>query len=251
MATLGSLAGEINAMLGNRADVLSYSTFPTSPAPVDSDRLMLWLKDAYTDITLGYRFEELGQEVNDVMVRGIDRYPYPPLTRFLRAVTVLFPSIAGGQEPRPLRRRHIRNIRRYAANTQGPPRVYAPFNPGGVPSIIVRPVPDLAYNFIWDIQVKPTFNGTPNHTIDLTTIFLPDDWINVLKHYTKMIGHASLQEPDKQQAEQTYLFGGYDPQLGRRVPGVIKQLTAARDQLDIEDTEFGLQPQIRRFTNTV
>jgi hypothetical protein len=246
MITLGSLALEINTSLGNRQDVLTYTTFPTVANMQDTDRLAIWLKEAYTEIALGYRFEELGQEVDGQMTAGIDVYPLPALCRFLRAVTLLFPSVSGNQ-PRPIRRRHIRNVRRYQASQQGPPRIYAPFNPGGQPSIIVRPVPDQGYQFIWDVQVKPTFAAT----VAATNMFLPDDWIGVLKSLTKLKGHTGLVEPDKAQAEQTYLFGGYDPTLGRRVPGIIKQLTSARDQLDIEDTEFGLQPQIRRYTNSI
>jgi hypothetical protein len=104
---------------------------------------------------------------------------------------------------------------------------------------------------IWDIQVKPTFNATANHTIDLTTIFLPDDWIDILKWLTCLRGHAALVERDKAAEIQTLLFGGYDPALGRRVPGIIRQRISARDQTDIEDVEFGLRPTIRRFTNSV
>jgi hypothetical protein len=247
MATLGNLAGEINAMLGNRRDVLTYTTFPTVPNPQDSDRLMIWLKDAYTEICLGYRFEELETSVTDSFVPSIDVYALPALCRSLRAITLLF---GGNQEPRPVRRRHIRNIRRYQTVMGGPPCIYAPFNPGGQPSIIVRPVPDQAYPLIWDIVQKPTFSATPNHTVDQTIITLPDDWIGVLKSLAKLKGHVALVENDKAQAEQTYLFGGYDPSLGRKVPGVIKQLIAPRDQTDIEDVEFGLRPQVRRYTNT-
>lgn len=248
MATLGSLAGEINAMLGNRRDVLTYSAFPGTPAPVDTDRLMLWLKEAYIEICLGYRFEELEQSVTDSFVATNDTYQLPASCRFLRAVTLLF---GANQDPRPVRRRHIRNVRRYSTVRPGPPSIYAPFNPGGQPSIIVRPVPDQAYPLIWDIQVKPTFSSTANHTIDLTTIALPDDWVDILKWSTCLRGHTALVERDKAAEVQTLLYGGYDPGLGRRVPGMIKQRTAPRDQLDIEDVEFGLQPMIRRYTNSV
>src|SRR5882724_2645872 len=244
MATLGSLAGEINAMLGNRRDVLTYTTFPTVPNPQDSDRLMLWLKDAYTEICLGYRFEELEQAITDVFVPTIDTYQLPALCRFLRSVSIL---VGTQQQPRLVKRRHIRNIRRYQSTSLGPPSVYAPFNPGGQPSIIVRPVPDQGYPLIWDIQAKPTFGAT----IAATVIFLPDDWIDILKWSTCLRGHTALVERDKAAEVQTLLFGGYDPGLGRRVPGMIKQRVAARDQLDIEDTEFGLQPMIRRYTNSV
>lgn len=248
MPTLGSLAGEINAMLGNRRDVLTYTTFPSVPNPQDSDRLMIWLKDAYTEICLGYRFEELETSVNDVFVPNTDVYQLPALCRTLRAITLLF---GAAQQPRPVRRRHIRNIRRYQTSSLGPPSIYAPFNPGGQPSIIVRPVPDQGYPLIWDIVSKPTFGNTANHTIDTTVNILPDDWVGVLKSLTKLKGHTALVEPDKAAAEQTYLFGGYDPAVGRRMPGVIKQLTAPRDQTDIEEVEFGLQPVVRRYTNTV
>lgn len=248
MATLGSLAGEINAMLGNRRDVLTYITFPTVPDPQDSDRLMIWLKDAYTEICLGYRFEELEQSVTDVFVPTIDVYQLPALCRMLRSVSIL---VGTQNQPRLIKRRHIRNIRRYQTTSLGPPSVYAPYNPGGQPSIIVRPVPDQGYPLIWDIQAKPTFDATANHTIDKTVIFLPDDWIDILKWSTCLRGHTALVERDKAAEIQTLLFGGYDPVLGRRVPGMIKQRIAARDQVDIEDTEFGLQPMVRRFTNSV
>lgn len=252
MVTLGSLAGEINAMLGNRADVLTYTTFPTVPNPQDSDRLMIWLKDAYIQICLGYRIEELEQEFDDTFTAGINVQPLPPQCRFLRAVTLLFPTGPGGNtQPRPIRRRHIRNVRRYTTNSQGPPTIYAPFNPGGQPSIIVAPVPDQSYAFTWDIQVKPTFATTPvGATIAATNNFLPDDWTTALKYLTCLMGHTALLERDKAGEIQTLLFGGYDPAKGRRVPGLIVQLTAPRDQLDIEDVEFGLQPQVRRYTNT-
>jgi hypothetical protein len=212
---------------------------------------MIWLKEAYTEICLGYRFEELEQAVNDVMVPNIDVYPLPAQARFLRSITLLYPSIGGQLQPRIIRRRHIRNIRRYQTSSPGPPVIYAPYNPGGQPSIIVRPVPDQGYSFIWDIQVKPTFGTTVNHTIDSTVIQLPDDWIDILKWSTVLRGHTALVERDKAAEVQTLLFGGYDPLTGRRVPGMIKQRTAARDQLDIEDTEYGLQPLVRRYTNSL
>jgi len=244
MATLGSLAVEINATLGNRQDVLTYTSFPTVANMQDTDRLAIWLKEAYTEICLGYRFEELGTSFQDAFVPNVDTYQLPSQCRFLRAVTLLY---SNGLQPRPIRRRHIRNIRRYQTITGGPPAIYAPFNPGGTPSIIVRPVPDQGYPFIWDYQQKPTFAGT----VAATSIQLPDDWIGVLKGLTRLKGHTSLVENDKMQAMQVYLFGGYDPGIGRRVPGIIKGLIDARDKMDIEDVEFGLQPQVRRYTNTV
>ena len=181
---------------------------------------------------------------------NVDVYQLPDLCRSIRAITLLF---GNSQQPRPVRRRHIRVIRRYQTASQGPPSIYAPFNPGGQSSIIVRPVPDQAYPLVWDIVQKPTFATTPpaqTNYLAITNIQLPDDWIGVLKSLVKLKGHTALNEPDKAAAEQTYLFGGYDPGLGRRVPGVIKQLTAPRDQTDIEDVEFGLQRMVRRYTNT-
>lgn len=247
MVTLGSLAGEINAMLGNRNDVLTYTTFPTTPNPQDTDRLMLWLKDAYVEIALGYRFEELCQEVDDMMIPNTDVYKLPTNARTLRALTLLFPGTSGSSKPREIKKRHIRNIRRYQTMNPGPPAIYAPFNPGGQPSIIVRPTPDQGYQFIWDIQVKPTFAAS----IAGTNIFLPDDWIDILKWSTCLRGHTALVERDKAGEIQTLLFGGYDPILGRRVPGMIRQRISARDQTDIEATEYGMQPRIRRYTNTI
>jgi hypothetical protein len=243
MATLGSLAGDINAVLGNRQDVLTYTVFPTTPNMQDTDRLAIWMKEAYNEICLGYRFEELETSVNDVFVPNNDTYQLPALCRTLRAVTLLFGT---NLQPRPVRRRHIRNIRRYQTATGGPPSIYAPFNPGGQPSIIVRPVPDQGYPFIWDIVQKPTFGVS----IAATVMQLPDDWIDILKWSVIMRGHTALLERDKAQAIQTLLFGGYDPNLGRRVPGMIRQRIASRDQTDIEDVEFGLVPQVRRYSNT-
>lgn len=246
MVTLGSLCGDINFMLGNRNDILTYAPFPTTPAPVKTDRLVQWLLEAYTEIALGYRFEELEEDYQDQMVTGTDMYKLPPLTRKIRAITLIFPLSNGNQEPRPIRRRHIRNIRRYQTSSFGPPSIYAPHNPKNQPGIIVRPVPDQGYTFIWDVQVKPTINND----VVSTPVMLPDDWIDVLKWSTCLRGHTSLVERDKAGEVQTLLYGGYDPNTGRRIPGMIKERVSARDQEDIEDTEFGLQPQVRRFTNT-
>lgn len=249
--TLGSLAVEVNARLGNRRDVLTYTTFPTVANMQDTDRLANWMQEAYNEICLGYRFEELCQAYTDQMTAGVDIYQLPQnTTRFIRAVTLLFPQ-GTSQQPRPLRRRHIRNIRRYQTFSPGPPAIYAPYNPGGQASIIVRPVPDLGYQFVWDIQSKPTYGNAVGQTISSATVTLPDDWLGVLKGLIQLKGHAALGEHDKVQALQMYLFGGYDPGLGRRVPGIIRQLVDARDKLDIEDTEYGLQPQLRRFTNSI
>jgi len=252
MATLGSLAGEINAMLGQRNDVLTYSTFPTVPNPQDTDRLMIWLKEAYTEICLGYRFEELEVSEQDQFQPNIDTYQLPVACRFLRAITLQFPVGTGTTEPRPIRRRHIRNIRRYQTSSPGVPAIYAPYNPGGQPSIIVRPIPDQGYTFIWDFQQKPTFATAPaGALVAATNIQLPDDWVDILKWSTCLRGHTALVERDKAAEVQTLLFGGYDPGLGRKVPGMIRQRLAARDQGDIEDVEFGLSPRIHRYTNSV
>jgi hypothetical protein len=244
--TLGSLCGDINFMLGNRQDLLTYTTYPSVPNPQNTDKVIIWLKEAFTEICLGYRFEELEKTVNDQMVAGIGQYKLPTLARQLRSVTYLFPQ-SNLMEPRALRRRHIRNIRRYQTSQWGPPAIYAPYNPGGQPSIIVRPVPNYGYPLIWDIAVKPTFNAD----ISATIIMLPDDWVDILKWSTVLRGHTSLLERDKAMEVQTLLFGGYDPALGRKVPGMIKQRIAARDQVDIEEIEYGLQPQVRRYTNSV
>src|SRR5712664_4699038 len=103
MTTLGSLAVEINAELGARQDVLTYTTYPTVGNMQDTDRLAIWLKESYTEICLGYRFEELCQEFDDVMVPNQDVYQLPPQCRFLRAITLLFPSV-NNNDPRPIRR---------------------------------------------------------------------------------------------------------------------------------------------------
>jgi hypothetical protein len=249
--TLGSLAVEINAMLGNRSDVMTYSAFPTVGNLQDSDRMALWIREAYNEITYNYRFEELEQGVTGMCIAGIDFYKYPPLMRRIRAVTILFPLSAGQQEPRPVRRRHIRNIRRYQTSNQGPPSIYAPYNPGTGAGIILRPVPDQGYPLIWDIVLKPTYNTTPNVSVANTVWQLSDDWLDIFKWLVALKGHTALVEPDKAAPIQQLLFGGLDPRTGRKMPGIIKERTAARDQLDIEDVEFGLQPQVRRYTNTV
>lgn len=245
MTTFKDIAPEINTMLGNRQDVMTYAAFPQTPAPVAADRLIIWLKEAYNEICLGYRFEELESEVDDQMTLGIDTYTLPALCRTIRAITLLFPQ-GNANQPRPIRRRHIRNIRRYQTSSNGPPSIYAPFNPGGQPSIIVRPKPDKGYQFIWDVVLKPTFTND----VVSTVVNLPDDWVDILKWSTCLRGHTALVERDKAGEVQTLLYGGYDPQLGRKVPGMIRQRVASRDQTDIEDVEYGLQPQVRRYINT-
>ena len=254
--TLGSLALEINAMLGNRTDVLTYTTFPTIANMLDTDRLAIWLLEAYNELTFNFEWEELQTAVVDQFIPSIDVYKYPSQMRILRAVTLFFPlGTVPQREPREIRRRHIRNIRRYQTAEQGPPSIYAPFNPGGAAGIIVRPVPDQNYQFIWDIQVTPTFNrsstNVTNKTVlQNTTSQITDDWLDILKYLTAMKGHAALVEPDKADKLRMLLYGGYDPESGRKIPGMIKERTSLRPQMDIEASEFGLQPTVRRYTNT-
>jgi hypothetical protein len=230
---ISDITPEVAYMLGNRTDLTIGD-----PSKVD-----IWVRDAYLELAMNYPFDELEDSVNDNFVQGVDTYEIPTEGRGIKALTLVFP--AGGREPRPIRRRHIRNIRRYQTTNQGPPAIYAPLTPAGQPrSIIVRPVPDQSYSIIWDVWTLPTIQSD----VEQTQIMMPADWLEVLRYAACIRGHVELQEQDKAQDKRTFLYGGQDAQTGRQVPGIIKQRMLSR-MADQDDVEYNIVPRVRRYTS--
>lgn len=221
--TLGSLAAEVQLNLGNRSDIAS--------------RVNGWLADAYIDLGSALPFPTLEITLNDQFTQGIDIANYPADLRAVKTIT-LQTTVSGSNTVR-IWRRDIRVIRRYSL-AQGQPAIYAPYGLG----IIVRPVPDRQYQFIWDYWQQPQITTDQIST----NILLPQDWIEILKLSATLRGHIGLFERDKAGELRQLLFG--DPKHPEENPGLIKQKLLQRTAENV-DSEFSIRPRIRRFTSTI
>lgn len=212
------------AALGNRTDILS--------------KVRIWFKEAYTEIAMGYDFEELETTVNDLFIPSIDEYTYPATARAIKAVTLIFSD----GRTRPIRRRHIRVVENYSNVVKGPPSIYAPYGP----SILVRPLPDIQYESRWRIWEKPLITDP----VENTELKLPADWLKVLDYTVLERGHTELLERDKTVEIHQILHGGQDVNTGRRWPGLLKQLSTRR-QKEAIDEDYAIAPLGARYTNTI
>jgi len=228
--TINSLVTTVALALGNRADL-------ASGAP---PRIAGYLADSYKEIACGYLFEELEMNFEDQFLQNNDTYNYPAGMRSIKCVTAF--DVSGN--PREVRQRALRNVRRYPTYTQSIPEIYAPFNQSGQYQILVRPVPDQTYSFTWDGYAFPTI------TVDVisTVIQLPLNWIEVLTKAATMRGHIDLLERDKAGEIHQFLYGGWDKASGRFMPGLVRQLTTKRVD-EYVNSEFAIQPRIRRYGN--
>lgn len=233
MTTLGDLAPDVVLKLGNRTD-LNTGTNPT--------RVIKWLWQAYKSLTMSYPFEELELTYEDAFIQGQDIYPYPADAR---AIITL--SYKPGSNPQvlsqPVRRKHIRVIRRYSSTLQGPPSIYGPFNR----TVLVRPIPDQTYPFFWDYwQLPQPFDPADFTTLDQTVVLIPLDWQEeVLEYYATMLGHMDLLERDKAGELRQLLFG--DPK-DPSAPGIIKKKLLIHAAENV-DSDYSIRPKVRAYSN--
>lgn len=223
----------VKMMLGNRHDL--------------ELRIIGWLRDAYIELGMAYKFSELEDTYNMPTVIGTDTYDYPVtdpafgsrLTSYeTRAIKNLTIKDSTGF-PRPLYPKAIRTIDRYQTITRAAPSVYSSYGR----QIVIRSVPNAIYTLVWRIWVKPLIEDNVGATI----VLLPDDWLEILDYSAALRGHTELLERDKAQEVFGILHGAEDPRSGRRVPGLIDQRLTQR-QAESENEEYALAPRIRRYT---
>jgi hypothetical protein len=231
MPTLGDFIPQVKWNLGNRTDI--------------DDKLSLWLRDAYREISMGYDLETLEVQGANVCVPGIDTYDYPVDARAIKALTLIDPSNSSATPVQP-RKKNIEIVRRYQlGGSGGTPAVWAGF--GG--QYIMRPVPNLAFNIEIDYWQKPniTATETDSATINSTEVLLPEDWFEILVTSATQKGHLGLEELDKAQTVRALLNG--DPNSAKGWPGMIKE-RLNRNAAENGISEYGVRPRIRRYTSS-
>lgn len=232
MSTLNDFVTQVQLNLGNRVDLTVRNS--NTPSRVDN-----WLFDAYKDLAHSYKFRELELSIPDMFVPNIDTYAIPAQAYSINTISITGAPNMGINSPWPIRRRDIKVIRRYNFLQPGPPSVYAPYGN----AIIIRPVPNLSYPFIWDVQqdvivLNPQWN---------TVVVLQSDWNEILVLAATLRGHISLFERDKANELNILLYG--DPKKKDR-PGLIQQ-KLIKYEMENVDTEYSIRPLTRRYTNTV
>lgn len=221
MALISDRVTRVVNMLGNRSDLTT--------------RAYAWIWDAYLELGMSYDFEELEDTWPDGLVANVDIYDYPPNARAVKALTRV--EVSTGESV-PLKKKSIKNIRRYNKTQKGPPAIWAPYKN----QIYIRPVPDKSYDLMWDIWVKPVQDST----IQNTEILLPWDWLEIVDIAAVARGFSELLEDDKAMAKLQLLHGAEDPRTGRRFPGLIAQ-RLQRKHAEAATDEFGMTPMVRKY----
>jgi hypothetical protein len=225
MAILGDSVATVQLNLGNRSDLAS--------------RISYWLAKAYLDLGMSYPFEELEDSINDTFQPTIDVYDYPATARAIKTISM---SVAPNSQ-QPVKRKDIKVIRRYTTtNQQGPPTIYGT----RAKQILVRPIPDQAYPFIWDVWLLPAVDQTSAATINASACLLPLDWIEIMEYMATLRGHIALLERDKAGEVHTLLYG--DP-TNQDQPGLIKTKLLIH-AAESYDSDFAMRPKTRAYSHT-
>lgn len=225
MPTIGDSVVTVQLNLGNRSDLAA--------------RISQWLAYAYIDLGMSYPFEELEDSIDDAFAPNIGTYDYPTGVRAIKTLSLT--STTNSQQP--IKRRDIKIIRRYNTNaTQGPPSIYGT----RAKQILVRPIPNQSFPFIWDVWMLPAVDQTSTTTINNSPVLLPLDWIEIMQLMATLRGHISLLERDKAGEIHTLLYG--DP-LDQTQPGLIKTKLLIHSA-ESYDSDYAIRPKNRAYAHT-
>lgn len=223
MAIISDSVATVQLMLGNRSDLAA--------------RISQWLAYAYIDLGMSFPFEELESSIDDQFVPTIDVYDYPASVRAIKTLSMTVNQVA-----QPIKRREIKIVRRYSSTNAGPPAIYGT----RAKQILVRPVPDNTYPFIWDVWLLPAVDQTSTATINASAVLLPLDWVEVMQYMATLRGHISLLERDKAAEIHTLLYG--DP-TNQNQPGLIKTKLLIH-AAESYDSDFAIRPKTRAYSHT-
>lgn len=218
--------------LGNRSDINSGAQ-PT--------RLDKWYRDSYIELCMNVPLETLENSQQSQFVPGVDTYALPGDARLPKCITVILSGGGQSSTVTMLDYKDITYIRMMTAQQQGPPACYTLFNN----QMIVRPVPDQAYTFIWDYWQLPQI-GDAAGVVANTPLMVPLDWLEIVDLGALMRGFRALLERDKARELQELLYGFKTP-AGKVVPGYITY-RQTQQQAGSEFENYGLQPRTRRYT---
>lgn len=221
-ALISDRAVTVQLMIGNRSDV--------------PNRIPVWIANAYIEICSNIPFPDLEATDNLQTVIGTDAYNYPTNARGILATTLFF-----GTQPRPIVKKNIEYVDNYPSSTQGIPAVWAPFNYQQV----FRPVPDNSYTVTRRFWTKPVVDFTSPTTINSTTLFIPDDWLEVLDYSAALRGFMELKDYEKAKGIRIILYG--DPKDPTN-PGLVKQ-HLTQIQSENMNSDYGMRMKVRRYTS--
>jgi hypothetical protein len=258
---LGNRRPYVAAALGNRADI-SQQAANGGPSRIDQ-----WLWQSYLNLGMSYSFEQAEQSFSGQWTAGMDFLLYPPNGRMWRSIAFYHQNGTAIK----INWKDMAYLRRYPVTqaslpiingipSVGPPSIVAPFGA----KLYVRPYADNnTYSFIGDIWTKPVQqinvsqpSVTPPYvslgTADIggTSLFVPDDWLEIIDLGAALRGHVSLLERDKAKEIQELLFGYSVPTSGKQVPGLIATMYN-RYQAQAPNVDYNIQPRQtkRSYTN--
>jgi hypothetical protein len=224
---IGDLVPAVASLLGGRSD--------------SNDKISQWIAAGYRDIGTSIPLETLEASASILCVPGTQSYGYPSDARGIKDLTIQIPSQTQTSPTtansfRPLYKKNMSIVRRYATNTWGVPSIWAPFKN----TIWLAPVPNQGYPLIVDYWQLVVLNSTD---INNTQILVPDDWIEIIQYEAQMRGWIDLQEPDKAGAIRT-LLNGNPKKPG--MPGLIKQ-RLTQIQSESSNASYGVRPRLTRY----
>lgn len=221
--TIANREARVKGILANRTDLAAD--------------IRNWLGDAYLEIGSGYDFEDLEASYEDMTVVNIDAYDLQANVRAIKSVVLIDPS--SGQVILP-DGKNIQYIRRIATVQNGVPSVYALYGS----QIVFRPKPNKSYTLLVDYWKRPELATV----VQDTELLMPTDWLEVLDMAAAMRGYmGKLQDPAKGGALHTFIFGGYNQAIGRKIPGMIKE-RQSRQQASAQSRNYAIQPRTSTYT---
>lgn len=229
MALIGDRVGIVASLLGGRTDL--------------NANISQWIANAYRELANSLPFETLELTANTQTLANIDTVDYPVDARAIKSITIGVP-VSNPISFRPLYKKNMAIIDRYAPSPTGIPSVWGPF----AQQVVLRQVPNDAYPLIiryWQLITLDPSASTA--VINVTPIQLPADWIEILDYAAQMRGYIDLQESDRAAAIHVLLYG--DPNPRKKQPGLIKQ-KLTRIQSEYENSNYGVRPRLTRYCFT-
>jgi hypothetical protein len=230
MSTIGERIPIVASLLGGRTDL--------------NNLISLWLLNGYRDLASTIPFETLESTEDNLTAPNQPTLDYPGDARAIKALTLSVPS-SGPTSQRPLYKRNMAILDRYAVQPTGIPSIWAPFQN----QIHLRQVPDKSYPVVVRYWRKVSFDPA---RVDDTVLEVPDDWLEIVDYAAQLRGYMDLQEFDKSNMQEfdksnmirTLLYG--NPRQPGRLGLIRQRLT--RIQAESENASYGLRPRLHRYT---
>lgn len=224
MATVNDRIPIVTSLLGGRTDQAS--------------NISNWIFNSYKDLAFAVPFEELELTQNTLSVQNINTVPYPSDARAIKFITLGFPA-ANATSFRPLWKRNVGILDRYAPTPTGVPAIWAPFNN----QILLAQTPNDNYPLIiryWQ-KVVPDPSALNN-----TVLRVPDDWLEIIDYGAQERGLIDFQDMNKANDIHILLWG--DPAARKKNPGLIRQ-RVTRIAAEYMGSSYGMRPRIYRYTS--